>query len=275
MTDRRLTPSNGRVAHVSLQGQVEAERFVEGDWKQCRQPIADILDTPKGERQNQILFGEDFLVLETAAGFCFGRNARDGYVGYVEEAALGPVSEPTHWVTAPATHLYPRAAVRARAQVSLFLGAQVRVVADRDSFLKLQTGHFVPSAHLKPLKARFSDAAGVADLFLGTPYLWGGNSRWGLDCSGLVQMAMLACGRACPRDTDMQEAHFTRTIAPGAPMARGDLVFWKGHVGIMLDAETLLHANGHHMAVAVEPLATAMTRIAVAGGGPITARKRP
>ena len=128
--------------------------------------------------------------------------------------------------------------------------------------------------HLAPIGAGFeTDAAGVALRFLGAPYLWGGRESLGLDCSGLVQQALAACGKACPRDTDMQ-AGIGVAVAPG-DLARGDLVFWKGHVGMMLDAERMVHANGHHMATVVEPLAEAIARIEAAGYGPPTAYRRP
>ncbi len=275
MSDPRSSPANGRVAHVGLRGHVEADRFVEGRWTMVQQPMANITDAPEGRRANQLLFGERFLALETRDGIAFGMAERDGYCGYILAGALTEPEEPTHWVAAPATHLYPKAAVKAPPEVSIFFGSPVRVTAERPDFLRIHTGHFVPRTHLQPLKARYSDPVGVADLFLGTPYLWGGNSRWGVDCSGLVQMALLACGVDCPRDSDQQAEALGHDISPGEPLRRGDLVFWRGHVGFMADDRTLLHANAHHMAVAYEPLREAAARIDTApDGGPITARKR-
>jgi cell wall-associated NlpC family hydrolase len=272
--DRRITPSNGRVAHVSLQGEVEADRFVEGEWRSVQQPIANLAATPGGPRQNQLLFGERFLVLEEDGGFAFGQSERDGYVGWIASGGLAEAREPTHWVVAPATHLYPKAEVKAQAEVALFFGSAVQVTAERGDFHRIQTGHFVPKQHLMPLGARFDDPVGVADLFLGTPYLWGGSSRWGLDCSGLVQLALLACGTPCPRDSDQQADALGEDLPEGETLRRGDLVFWEGHVGFMSDARMLLHANAHHMTVAYEPLKDAAARIASKGHGQITRRKR-
>ncbi len=274
MTDARLLPSNGRVAHVSLEGQVEANSFVPGRTQMVQQPMVNLMDKPRGRRVSQLMFGERFLVLDTNDGVAFGQTERDGYVGYVLASALVEPAEPTHWVTAPATHLYPKASIKAPPDVSIYFGSQVHVRAEREDFLRIQTGHFVPRSHLKPITARFGDYVGVADLFLGTPYLWGGINRWGIDCSGLVQTALLACGVPCPRDSDQQQAELGRELQFGEPLRRGDLVFWKGHVGIMANERMLLHANAFHMSVAYEPLRDAAARIEAAGDGTISARRR-
>ncbi|MEM7491418.1 MAG: C40 family peptidase, partial [Pseudomonadota bacterium] len=205
---------------------------------------------------------------------------RDGYCGYVLAAALSRQEAATHWIAAPATHLYPKPRLKTPPEVSLFFGSQVRVVSDADDFQKISTGHYVPTGHLQPLRARFGDWVGVADMFLGTPYLWGGSSRWGIDCSGLVQTALTACGLDCPRDSDQQRALVGRELHSDEPLKRGDLVFWAGHVGLMSDPDTLLHANAHHMTVAYEPLEEAKARIATSSGdgtgrGEIVMRRRP
>jgi cell wall-associated NlpC family hydrolase len=274
MTDPRTTPANGRVAHVSLEGQVEAERFVKGRWMMVQQPMVNITDAPRGNRVSQLLFGERFLALETTDGFSFGMTARDGYVGYVLSGALTGAEDATHWVVSPATHLYPKPDIKEPPDVALFFGSLVRVAGERDGFLRIHTGHHVPARHLMPIGARFSDPVGIADLFLGTPYLWGGTTRWGIDCSGLVQTALIACGIACPRDSDQQAAALGSHLPEGANLRRGDLVFWRGHVGMMSNDHMLLHANAHHMAVAYEPLADAVDRIAAREFGNITAIKR-
>lgn len=272
--DPRLTPSNGRVAHVSLEGRVEAERFVKGRWMMVQQPMVNITDAPRGARLSQLLFGERFLALETDEGFSFGMAERDGYCGYILSGALTGAEEATHWVVSPATHLYPKPDVKAAPDVALFFGSQVKITGDRDGFHRIQTGHYIPAQHLMPIRARFSDPVGIADLFLGTPYLWGGTSRWGIDCSGLVQTALIACGVDCPRDSDQQQATLGDPLHEDAPAQRGDLVFWRGHVGMMANETMLLHANAHHMAVAYEPFDEAVARIAAKDFGPVTARRR-
>lgn len=272
--DPRLTPSNGRVAHVSLEGEVQAERFVKGRWMMVQQPMVNITDTPRGARVSQLLFGERFLALETDEGFSFGMAERDGYCGYILSGALTGAEDATHWVVSPATHLYPKHDIKTAPDVALFFGSQVRVTSERDGFHRIQTGHYIPAQHLMPIKARFSDPVGVADLFLGTPYLWGGCSRWGIDCSGLVQAALVACGIDCPRDSDQQQAALGFDVPEDEPLQRGDLVFWRGHVGFLSSDTMLLHANAHHMAVAYEPLAEAVERIAAKEFGEITAIRR-
>jgi hypothetical protein len=274
MSDRRTTPSNGRVAHASLKGVVEAERYTEGRWMMIQQPIANLTDTPRGGRASQLLFGDRFLVLDTEDGFSFGQTEKDGYVGHILSGALTGAEDTTHWVISPATHLYPRADLKSAPDVCLYFGSRIRVTGEKGDFHRIHTGHFIPKQHLMPIRARFSDPVGIGDLFLGTPYLWGGTSRWGIDCSGLVQTCLHACGIACPRDSDQQEAALGEAIAPDAPLKRGDLVFWKGHVGMMSSATMLLHANAHHMAVAYEPLEEAVARIAAKEYGPVTARRR-
>jgi len=272
--DPRMTASNGRVAHVSLEGQVTAERFVQGRWMMVQQPIVNLTESPRGDRVSQLLFGERFLMLDSADGFAFGRCEKDGYVGYILSGALTAAEETTHWVVSPATHLYPKPDIKAPPDVALFFGSKVKVGSETETFCRIHTGHFIPKTHLMPARARFGDPVGVADLFLGTPYLWGGTSRWGMDCSGLVQTALMACGIDCPRDTDQQEAALGEEIARTAPLQRGDLIFWKGHVGLMANEHMLLHANAHHMSVAYEPFDEAESRIAMKEFGDVTARKR-
>ncbi len=277
--DPRMTPANGHAAAHELRGVVEATRYVKGTVRTVQQPLVNLSDAPRGERANQLMFGEAFRVIDERDGFAFGQSLRDGYCGYVLSGALARQEAATHWVAAPATHLYPKPKLKAPPEVAIFFGSHVRVTSDMGDFKKISTGHFIPSGHLQPLRARFGDPVGVADMFLGTPYLWGGSSRWGIDCSGLIQAAFIACGQDCPRDSDQQRG-LGRELHPDEPLKRGDLIFWDGHVGLMSDAETLLHANAHHMAVAYESLAQARARIMAStdgigsGTGDVAMRRR-
>lgn len=266
MTDRRITPANGRVAHVSLAGSVAAGRFVEGERAAVAVPLADLLATPGGARDRQLLMGDEVLVLERRDGVAFLQSAKDGYCGYVAEAALGGFVAATHRVTAPASHLYPAPDMKRHEIAALSFGARLAIVADHGRFLETAQGAFVPRPHVGRIDDALPDPAAVAAMFLGTPYLWGGNSRAGIDCSGLVQAALLACGIACPGDSDLQQG-LGGALAGRGDLGRGDLIFWKGHVAMALDGRDLIHANAFRMAVTVEDIDAAIARIAAQGEG--------
>ena len=271
--DRRLTPATARIAHVALQGVLDAPAFTEGEPAEVATPLADLRASPDGARDLQMLLGDAFLVIDREGQAAFGMALKDGYCGWVPSAALGAPTRVSHYVATLGTHLYPVPSMRAEPSGSLTLNTRLRVTGQQGDFAETPHG-FVPAAHLRRLGNWHDDPAEVATLFLGVPYIWSGNSRDGLDCSGLVQVAMQACGLACPRDSDMQ-AGIGQALDGSAPLERGDLVCWKGHVGMMLDAGTLIHANAHHMAVVAEPLEEAAARIEGAGGGPVTALRRP
>jgi len=271
--DRRLTPATSRVAHVSLRGQLDRPEYTEGTPLRVTQPLVDLLDAPCGRRDRQLWLGDDVLVIDRDQGHAFVRVAKDGYCGWLPETVIGTSSEPTHHVAGLATHLYPEPAARAREIASLPMGARLAVVAQRDRWAETPQG-FIPSAQLAPLGEWATDPVAVAESFVGTPYLWGGNSRAGIDCSGLVQGAHIACGLACPADSDQQQS-LGAPFAPDSALHRGDLVFWRGHVAMVTDLQTLIHANGHSMSVAYEPIAACIARIAAQDGGAVTLRLRP
>ena len=273
--DRRSLASNGRVADIALTGKVEAERFVMPEMATVRSPLADLRAAPAGAHDRQLLYGQGFEVLERRDGWAFGRAKRDGYVGYLAETDLGPSVATTHRVVAALTHVYPAPDIKREPEMLVSFGAEMRVVSASGAFFEISTGHFVAKPHLRPLGVKLADPATVAQLHFGAPYLWGGNSALGIDCSGLVQVACLACAIPCPGDSDQQQASLGRPLAEDEALMRGDAVFWRGHVGVMVDHETLIHANVHAMAVAYEPLAEATARIEAAGGGGITGRRRP
>lgn len=277
--DRRMTPFSGRVAHVSLRGQVQAATFTEGEAARVARPLADLLTRPGGARDRQLLLGDAVTVIDREGAHAFVRAAKDGYCGWLDAAVLetgGP--EPTHWLRARASHLYSDAVVQAPELASLTLGVQVAVLetglGKAGRFARTPHG-FIPACHLARLEDRPRDAAAVAEQFLGTPYLWGGNSSAGIDCSGLAQAALLACGRACPGDADQQEEAVGRLLDPDEPLQRGDLIFWQGHVALAVDAGRLIHANGATMSVAYEDTAACIARIAAQGEGDVTSRRRP
>ena len=241
---------------------------------QIIQPVVDLLGQPDGPRERQLIWGEQVTVEDDNNVWAQIIAAKDGYTGYVPSAALGAPARITHWVSALATHVYTQPDFKSADLRSLSFGSQVQVLSQGDRFAETPEG-FIPSSHLSPLTTQMPDPVSVAELFLGTPYLWGGNSRLGIDCSGLVQASLLACGLPCPGDSGPQEQALGNYASPnGSGYQRGDLLFWKGHVAWVQDSETLIHANAYHMAVALEPLQPAIDRILDQGDGPVTAHKR-
>ncbi len=273
MTDRRLLAANARVAAADLADPPPGRERVTGTPRRVLRPVVDLLDAPEGRRERQLLLGDAVTVYEDRGGWSFLRSAKDGYVGYVPSAALGAPAAPSHRVNAPATHVYAAPDIKSPDRMALSHGSRITAIAETGDFVETVFG-FVPAVHLAPVDQVDGDPVAVAALYLGTPYLWGGNSRFGIDCSGLVQAALLACGISCPGDSDLQQAVLGRPMPQGAAPRRGDLLFWPGHVALVADAGRLLHANAFHMAVSYEPLDEALARIAAQGGGAVSAHRR-
>lgn len=238
-------------------------------------PVADLRRQPDGRRDRQLIYGEDFHVQETIDGWAFGSASKDGYTGYLRTDVLADQRTPTHFISVRSSHIYSAPDFKTEEIAALSFGARLTVTALHDRFAELANGQFVPAPHIAPVDRLYDDPIEVAERYMGAPYLWGGNSIWGLDCSGLVQSALLACGLECPGDSHMQEASVGAAIGDNVRPERGDLFFWKGHVGLIRDETTLLHANAHHMAVVDEPLEAAIERIKAQGDGEVTSRRRP
>lgn len=277
--DPRLTPARPDLAAAYLRGKVEAPRYVDGRAAQVVTASAPLRRSPRADAplETEALFGESLTVYDETDGWAWVQLNRDKYVGYLPEASLGAPSGSTHRVAALRTHAYPGPAIKTPPRMALSLGAQVKIVRRDGDFAISQDGLYLWSRHLVELEVREPDAVAIAERFLETPYLWGGRTSEGVDCSGLIQTALTAAGLAAPRDSDMQEATLGEPVViddPKAPLTRGDLVFWKGHVGIMRDPRTLLHANGFHMKTVSEPLIEARDRIAAGGGGEVTSVRR-
>ena len=274
--DPRLNPFRPKIAAKHLQGQVEAERFVAGKRYEIVEPIVGLRRAASHEARldTEALLGERVTVYETTEeGWAWGQLEADGYVGWLSANALGPPgAAPTHKVCVPRTLGFPGPDIKASPVTALPMGALLAIVRQDERFAVTATGWHVPVVHLAPVKARQPDFVAVAEKFLNAPYLWGGKTSLGIDCSGLVQVALQAAGIACPRDSDMQELALGK-LSSLAELRRGDLVFWKGHVAIARDATTLLHANAHHMMVASEPASPAIARIK-AGGSEVTSVRR-
>jgi cell wall-associated NlpC family hydrolase len=281
--DRRRHPVRPDLASADYEGRVEADRFVEGEVFQVVSDSLAMRPEPRSDRSidTEALRGEWITVFEqTPEGWAWGQLDTDGYVGWFSSDGLGPVQSVTHRVRALRTYRYPGADLKFPPLGLLSLGAQVTVVGEAETrglkYAMLSDGSAVVARHLVPVDAIEDDWVGVAEEFAGTPYLWGGRTSLGLDCSALVQLSAQTAGHSLPRDSDMQEAEVGEEIPHDEPAAfrRGDLLFWKGHVGIVTGPNDLLHANGNTMTVAHEPLDQAINRIAETEWGAITKARR-
>ncbi|AZO16832.1 peptidase P60 [Mesorhizobium sp. M2A.F.Ca.ET.043.05.1.1] len=282
--DARLHAFRSDLADARLKGEVAADRFVTGRPARITASVADLRKAPRPDAgvNTQALFGDDVLVFEDAEGWAWVQAERDGYVGYVADNLLGARDHaPTHIVCVPRTFLYPGPDLRFPISGQLSMGSTVTVSGSAETrgthYALLPSGQAIIAGHLRPIGELAEDYVTVAESFLGTPYLWGGVSGFGIDCSGLVQLAMRMTGKDVLRDSDMQAASIGTPFEPGPDytgLQRGDLVFWKGHVAIMTDERDMIHANGHTMLVSREGLKEAVERIGYLYGGP-TGFRRP
>jgi hypothetical protein len=280
--DLRITPARPDLAAKHLAGVVDAQRFVEGKNYEIGAALAPVRKAPSHEAMllTEALKGERLTIYDVSDdGWAWGQLAGDSYVGYLPASTLSaPGPAPTHKVTALRTFSFPGPSIKLPPLETLSFGCQLAIARVEEPLAMTASGGHVPLLHLAPLATMETDFVAVAERFLGTPYLWGGKSSLGIDCSGLLQLALLACGTQCPRDTDMQERALGSALAPPyqpGQFKRGDLIFWKGHVAIVRDEATLIDANASRaMAVAVEPIAQALPRIRVAAASEITSVRR-
>ena len=276
MIDKRRTPARKTIAAMHLKGQVEAEKFVDSTHMQIAVPLLNLTASadPQASLATQLLCGERFDVYDEIPdlGLSWGQ-AEDGYVGYVATAGLTQYSDKSVTrVTASSALVYEKPDLKA-CQLGVYsFGCKLHITGQEGDYMRLSGDVFIPKTYLHPLEN--NDYVNIAERFLGVPYLWGGRSFYGLDCAALVQLCLQATGQKAPRDSDMQADEIGQLVNDYENLQRGDLVFWQGHVGIMRDPETLLHANAYHMVVTSEPLADAVARIAASNGGDITKIRR-
>src|SRR6266702_1596939 len=279
MDDPRLTPARGDIAAKYLEGKVKAARFVAGEEFEVADALAPLRETPTGDATllTQALKGERVTIYDrNGEGFAWGQLHGDGYVGWLPDTALTTsMSAPTHKVTALRTFAFPGPSIKLPPVETLPMEARITVPREDGAFVVTREGWYLPRRHVGTLDDAENDFVAVAERFVGTPYLWGGKSSLGIDCSGLVQVSLNATGTGCPRDSDMQQEGLGRALSPAETKkpARGDLIYWKGHVAIVRDADTMVHANAHHLATVIEHPRDAVARIEAAGSE-VTAVKR-
>ncbi|MCP4317439.1 MAG: C40 family peptidase [Hyphomicrobiales bacterium] len=281
--DTRLNAYRPDLADIALQGRVNAERFVAGEKRVVTDAVLDLRDHPAADSAvgTQALMGETVTVFDEADGLSWIQLDDDHYVGYVKSEGLGcPAADPTHIVTVPRTFIYQEADLRSPVRLVCSMGNRMKRIGAQTTrgtnYLTLESGGAVIADHIAPMPFAAADYVDIAALFLQTPYLWGGTSGFGLDCSGLVRLSMAMCGSIVPRDTDMQAADLGVEIDPGEGfenLQRGDLVFWKGHVAIAEDDHMAIHASGHSLQVVREPMKDAIERIARLYGSPTRVRR--
>ena len=279
--DARRNAYRADLADASLRGKVDAPRFAEGEVRQVIQAVVPMRAAPdlKTSFDTELLFGERVSVFDTRDGWAWVQANSDSYVGYIPAAAITTgVLPSTHKVRALGTFVYPAADIKTPPLMQLSIGSQLSVADIDETFSRLVKGGYVVTRHINEIDRFHRDFVEIAERFIGTPYLWGGRTRNGIDCSGLVQVTLEAAGIAAPRDSDMQRSELGEEIPIPKDLEgleRGDLIFWKGHVGIMVDGLMLLHANAHHMAVAIETLPEAAERISKSGSEIVAIRRLP
>lgn len=280
LPDKRRNAYRGDLAASTLRDLVKAERYVTGELRQVGVPALPLRREPRFDAtlDTEALFGETVILYDESEGWAWVQSTRDFYVGYMpSEGLTRKIVAPTHRIAALRSYVYAEPDGKTPPLSLLSLNALVTATGENGRFLALAGGGFVFAGHAVPIGEAARDFVAVAETFLGTPYLWGGRTSIGLDCSGLVQLAVEAAGYAAPRDADMQAAELGREIdwRSGVKLRRGDFVFWDGHVGIMTSGKDFLHANAFHMAVEAEPFARARKRIKAVGYEMTCVRRLP
>ena len=271
--DPRLTPANEIFACSTLKGTIKHSNFVVGKSYQINMPFIDLLAAPGGKRNRQLIYGSKVKYFGEADGWAFVQNTYDSYVGYVPQNAIVPETKKTHIVSGPLTHVFLEPNIKSRNIEILPLAAKVSGQMVENGFMETELG-WISVAQLKRKTELPKDPVEVSKLLQNAPYLWGGNTSLGIDCSGLIQISMMLCGLDCPGDSDQQMKTLGQNLDIGSPRKRGDILFWKGHVAWAVNERQILHANAYHMATVIEEADEAIERIQTQDNNDLIAIKR-
>ena len=271
--DPRVTPANETVACSTLKGKIKHANFVEAKNYQVNVPFVDLLGSPDGKRNRQLIYGSKVKYFSAAKGWAFIQNTYDNYVGYVPESTIASETQKTHIVTAPLAHVFMEPNIKSKNIEILPLAARVSGEVIENGFLETELG-WISVSQLKRKTELSKDPVEVSKLLQNAPYLWGGNTTLGIDCSGLIQISLLLCGIDCPGDSDQQMNTLGQNIDIGSPRKKGDIIFWKGHVAWALNERQILHANAYHMATVIEEANEAIERIKKQDNNSVIAHKR-
>ncbi len=272
--DSRIHAARGDLADISLAGILFSAHYARAVELTCVAAGTPVLANSSTASQavSELLRGESFFALDVTVDWAWGFCGHDGYVGYVRRDSLDVCETHHHRIVARSAPLFSAPDIKSPI-VDYWPTGTLFPGEPHDGFIASGDG-YIHVRHTAPIDALEKDWVAVAERYMGQPYVWGGRGHRGIDCSGLVQVALGQCGMPVPRDTDLQRDGIGMPLPNDAPLRRGDLVFFPGHVGIMSDAQTLLHANAFWMAVVAEPLADVVARLALNHAQPVIARRR-